>query len=53
MLQILLVWLIILVVLTIRAILPRYKTDALITIIWKYLLPVLLIDLLFLLIYLA
>lgn len=43
--QLILIWLGILLILTIRGITPRYKTDVLITIIWKIMLPVLLCDL--------
>lgn len=39
------IWIFILLILTIRGITPRYKTDVLITVIWKILLPLTLIDL--------
>lgn len=48
--QIVVIWFLIIIVLTIRGITPRYKTDVLITIIWKILLPIVLLDLLFIII---
>lgn len=51
--QLLGIWLIILILLTVRGITPRYKTDVLITIIWKILLPVTLCDLLILTLYIS
>lgn len=49
--QILKIWLFIIIILTIRGIVPRYKTDVLIGVIWKILLPVALVDLIIILIY--
>lgn len=50
--NILCVIIIIVVILTIRAIVPRYKTDVLINIIWKIALPFFLIDILIILTFL-